>query len=175
MSANPVSRIVVVGAAVAIVLAASGCGGSTPAAKATPSTPAGPSTAASGALQSDDRVARASLRNGLTAAETLYTDKGDFSDVNPSSLATVEPTLTFTSGPTTSPTDVAVAVSASNQTIVLAARSHSGRCYYLRDGALQGGNTSARRGVEYAIGTAKWVSTCSTGDSAAWSQAWPTS
>ena len=42
-----------------------------------------------------DRSAQSSLRNGLTAAKTIYTDSSDYTAATAAALALVEPSLTF--------------------------------------------------------------------------------
>ncbi len=46
-------------------------------------------------LRSLDRVTQSNLRNAVTAALTQATDDGDFSRITPTSLASIEPSLTY--------------------------------------------------------------------------------
>jgi type IV pilus assembly protein PilA len=88
--------------------------------------------------RAQDKAAESSLRNGLTAAKTIYTDQEDYGQAVPSAtntqLATTEPSLTFVPGATvsTDPKTVSVASTAANL-IVLASASKSGRCFWIRD------------------------------------------
>src|SRR5437660_9790630 len=45
--------------------------------------------------RAQDRAAQSSLRNALTAAKTIYTDKQDYNDATAAGLLTVEPSLTY--------------------------------------------------------------------------------
>ena len=88
--------------------------------------------------RAQDKAAQSSLRNGLTAAKTIYTDSEDYTDVVPgganTELADTEPSLTFVGGATasTGPKDVSVASTAANL-VVMASLSKSGKCFWIRD------------------------------------------
>jgi hypothetical protein len=92
-------------------------------------------SAASGALdaaaEAQDRRALSSLRNGLAAAKTAYTDTGSYAQVTPEVLGQIEPSLGFVAGPSGGPTQVSVGVT--DGAIGLAARSESGTCVMMRD------------------------------------------
>jgi type IV pilus assembly protein PilA len=84
--------------------------------------------------RAQDKAAQSSLRNGLTAAKTIYTDSETYADATPAELGEVEPSLTFNPTGTASngPKVVSVGSTASNL-MVMAAESKSGKCFYIRD------------------------------------------
>jgi type IV pilus assembly protein PilA len=81
--------------------------------------------------RAQDKAAQSSLRNGLTAAKTIYTDGEDYQTATSAALLAVEPSLSFPT-PSTGPKEVSVSSTADNL-IVMAARSKSGKCFYIRD------------------------------------------
>jgi type IV pilus assembly protein PilA len=97
--------------------------------------------------RAQDKAAQSSLRNGMTAAKTIYTDSEDYADATVTELGDVEPSLTFaaTGTASTGPKEVSVGSTASNL-IVMAAESKSGKCFWIRD------NTQGP-GTEFASGT----------------------
>jgi type IV pilus assembly protein PilA len=92
-----------------------------------------------GASDAQDREAQSSLRNGLAAAKTAYTDTGSYAQVTPEALGEIEPSLTLTAGPSGDRFTVSVAVT--EQSVGLAAMSTSGTCFWLRDDEAGGGTT----------------------------------
>jgi type IV pilus assembly protein PilA len=86
--------------------------------------------------RAQDKVAQSSLRNGLTAAKTIYTDSETYLDALPSttntSLQDTEPSLTFGTAASGQPKEVSVAVPAANL-IVMGAESKSGKCFWITD------------------------------------------
>jgi len=95
------------------------------------------STDLAAAAEAKDREAQSTLRNGLAAAKTAYTDTASYAGVTPEVLVQIEPSLTFISGPSTARNTVSVA--ATDQSIGLAAMSESGTCFWLRDDESGGG------------------------------------
>jgi hypothetical protein len=91
------------------------------------------------AAEAKDREAQSTLRNALAAAKTAYTDTASYADVTPEVLVQIEPSLSFTSGPSTVPNAVSVAVT--DQAIGLAAMSESGTCFWMHDDVESGGTT----------------------------------
>jgi len=81
--------------------------------------------------RAQDKAAQSSLRNGLTAAKTLYTDSEDYGTATNAALLGVEPSLQFAT-PSTEPKMVSV-VSTADNLIVMGALSKSGKCFYIRD------------------------------------------
>jgi len=90
--------------------------------------------------RAQDRAAQSSLRNGLAAAKTLYTDGSTFlvPDVAGTvvDLNAIEPSLTFQVADSTGPT--VVSVHALDQEYAGAALSESGRCYYIHEDSASG-------------------------------------
>jgi type IV pilus assembly protein PilA len=86
--------------------------------------------------RAQDKAAQSSLRNGLTAAKTIYTDSETYVDAIPSttntSLQDTEPSLTFGTAASTGPKEVSVDVDAANL-IVMGSESKSGKCFYITD------------------------------------------
>lgn len=83
--------------------------------------------------RAQDRSAQASLRIAITNAKALYADSESFAKVTVAALGTAEPSLRFTSSPSTSPNVVSVHSGAGG--IALAAQSKSGVCYVVGDAA----------------------------------------
>jgi type IV pilus assembly protein PilA len=102
--------------------------------------------------KAQDRAAQSDLRNALTAVKTAYVDSQSYSaDQTSAAWASVEPSLTFTTGASTSAGQISTDAKAAD-TVVLANYSASGKCWYIEDvtGAA-GGNTA---GTFYASGPA---------------------
>jgi hypothetical protein len=85
---------------------------------------------------SQDRDAQSSLRNAAVAAKVLYIDASTYDGMTPADLASAEPGLTYTDGPSLDTMTVSVAVRAGR--IGLAAFSPSGTCFYLVDDPMTG-------------------------------------
>jgi type IV pilus assembly protein PilA len=116
--------------------------------------------------KAQDRAAQSNLRNALTAAKTAYVDSQDYtSDVNGNVYASIEPSLTFASGASTSQGTISVA-SGATDTIVLATHSASGKCFYIKDIT---GQVSGNAGTTYAKQTA---SSCNATDSVTFGPSW---
>lgn len=82
--------------------------------------------------RADDAAAKSSLRDGLTAAETIYADGQDYSKANADRLNEIEHSIRFTLGGFSSGyKNVAVAVG--EKTWHAAALSKSGTCFLLND------------------------------------------
>lgn len=84
--------------------------------------------------RAQDRAAQSSLRNGLTAAKTIFTDAEDYTDATPAALSAVEPSLTFQAAASADPKQVSVATPSANL-VNMAALSNSGDCFWIRDNA----------------------------------------
>ena len=81
-----------------------------------------------------DRAAQSSLRNTLTTAKTIYADSQDYTTATPAVLLAASPGLTFTAGGANSTGYKNVVVTtASASSIVLAAKSAAGDCFYIKD------------------------------------------
>jgi type IV pilus assembly protein PilA len=95
--------------------------------------------------RANDRAAQSSLRNAVTAAKTLFTDKQDYSVADVTELGKVEPSLTFVDASTDAPSHRTVSVSggtAVSTTFIAATKSASGTCFYIKDVAATGGGTT---------------------------------
>jgi type IV pilus assembly protein PilA len=94
--------------------------------------------------RAQNRAAQSSIRNGLTAAKTLYTDNDNYSGATVTALVASEPSLTFQAGASTGPKIISFAVtnvSGTDQQIFGAASmSDSGTCFELKDVAATGGS-----------------------------------
>jgi len=91
--------------------------------------------------RAQNRAAQSSLRNALTAAKTIYTDREDFAQATAAALGGVEPSLTFNAAAaaSTSPRMVSVSPGVSPSTVFYAAAlSASNTCYMIRDVAVTG-------------------------------------
>lgn len=93
-----------------------------------------------------DRSAQSSVRNTLTAAKTIFSDNGDYTDADKAALILVEPAFTFLNGAaggdgdSTGPKEVSVYAPDAN-TFYATALSDTGKCYYIRDVVGAGGGT----------------------------------
>jgi type IV pilus assembly protein PilA len=89
--------------------------------------------------RAQDRAAQSNLRNALTAAKTAYTDTQSYAAAaTPASLAAIEPSLSFQSASTnvtagSNQVSVSNAGDTNQQTVLLAALSATGTCWYLMD------------------------------------------
>ena len=113
--------------------------------------------------RANDRSAQSNLRNALTAEKTLFTDNQTFIDTSSatgiSAMTAVEPSLTWQTAAPTKPRQVSAVVSgtvpAPSTTVVLAAHSDTGICFYMADISAPGNNP----GTYYASDSS---GTCST-------------
>lgn len=91
--------------------------------------------------RAQDRAAQSSLRNTVTAAKAIFTDRENYADATDTALASAEPSLTFKAGgsSSTDSTDVSVASATANTSgpkhnrFYAAALSDSGVCWYVQD------------------------------------------
>src|SRR5579862_6812767 len=85
--------------------------------------------------KAQDRAAQSNLRNALTAAKTAYVDSQSYSsDVANGVYASIEPSLTFISGPSTGQGIISVAAATGHtDTLIIAAKSASGECFFIQD------------------------------------------
>lgn len=91
--------------------------------------------------RANDKAAQSGLRNAIAAGKVLFTDDEDYSGVDASSLASVEPSLVYTVSPSTDPGEIDWDISGTagaEDTLSLAAYSKAGTCFYLRDNATTG-------------------------------------
>jgi len=95
--------------------------------------------------RANDRSAQSNLRNALTAEKTLYTDTQSYTDTATStsiaSLVAVEPSLSWQTAAPTKPRQVSAVVSGTGSTsVVLAAHSDTGTCFFMADVSAPGTN-----------------------------------
>ena len=89
--------------------------------------------------RAQDKQAQSSLRNGLTAAKTCFTDHNTYNDgtnvCDNAALQTIETALQFKAAATAStlPTEVSVNAPAGGNIEYLAAWSVSGTCFAIKD------------------------------------------
>lgn len=91
--------------------------------------------------RANDRAAQTGLRHTLTDAKAMYSDDDSFLNATPAGLHQVETALTFATGVSTGAKVISVDNGA--QRFVAAARSQSGRCYVIGDGANSAGTVFA--------------------------------
>jgi hypothetical protein len=82
------------------------------------------------------RLAESNLRHALTAAKGQYVNNSTYVGVTPATMRTAEPTLVYTSGPAERAGLVSVGTPTVT-TIVFAARTADGACYFIKDTADQ--------------------------------------
>ncbi len=78
-----------------------------------------------------DSVAKTSLRNGLTAADVLFTDSQDFSLADQKGMSSAEGALDYTDGGSSSNGPKQLSITANSDDWTAAARSESGTCFYI--------------------------------------------
>jgi type IV pilus assembly protein PilA len=92
--------------------------------------------------RAQDRGAQSNIRNAFTAEKTSYTDKSQYSADVTTTLPGIEPSLHWFAdevpGAGNQTNEVSVTVTTStggptSDTVVLGAKSPSGKCYYLKD------------------------------------------
>ncbi|MDQ1423774.1 MAG: type pilus assembly protein PilA [Acidimicrobiaceae bacterium] len=112
--------------------------------------------------RAQNKSAQSSLRNSLVAAKTAFSDNGSFAGVTLASLQSIEPSLLFTSGGTsTAPSDVHFSLAGTTYTAWSA--SVSGNCYGIEENTgVTGTQYSTRPGVSVTCDgsgftwTSKW-------------------
>jgi len=111
--------------------------------------------------RAQDKAAQSNLRNGVTAAKTVFVDHQDYADATTAALLAIEPSLTFQAGASTTPKQVSVnvvdKVNAADTTIYMASMSKSGTCWAVKDV-----QEAAGAGTTYA----KVAGTCLASDAA---------
>jgi type IV pilus assembly protein PilA len=84
--------------------------------------------------RAQDRAAQSSLRNTVTAAKAIFTDKEDYADASVTALQAGEPTLSYQAAASTDQNTVSVSEGTAVSTVFYAAvLSKSGTCWYVRD------------------------------------------
>jgi hypothetical protein len=85
---------------------------------------------------SQDAAAQTTLQGAMAAAKTIFLDDTSYAGMNPAALAEVEPSLTYTDGP--SPALPTISVASTPTAVGLAVMSASGTCFYMKDDAAAG-------------------------------------
>jgi type IV pilus assembly protein PilA len=89
--------------------------------------------------RAQNRAAQSSLRNALTAAKTIYTDAQSYATVDATTMAAVEPSLTYAATAATDSTGQNnVSVRGTATEFSAAALSASGTCYWIRENVSTG-------------------------------------
>lgn len=84
--------------------------------------------------RAQDRAAQSSLRNGLTAAKVVYSDRGDYTLATVAGLTAVEPSLAFVAAGSASSGPNSISVNpVSTSYVVMAGLSKSGSCFFVSD------------------------------------------
>jgi type IV pilus assembly protein PilA len=95
--------------------------------------------------RANDRATQSNVRNAFTATRVYYNERLSYS-ADPTTMAKVEPSLNWTNAtldsslPSTAVKIAVYDVPSLGQTVVVAGRTATGRCYYLRD--VMGGATA---------------------------------
>jgi hypothetical protein len=104
-----------------------------------------------------DRAAQASVRNAAAAVRTAYIDTGSYEGLTPEAIAQIEPSLSFTAGPSTGDTTVSLAFV--DQEAGIAAQSTTGTCFWWHDDAGQqlfGSGTPCTGQAAFGAAGASW-------------------
>lgn len=108
--------------------------------------------------RAQDRAAQSNLRNGVTAAKTIFSDAQDYALATATELAVVEPSLTFVAGgPSTAAKEIGFSTGAptggtdsKDKEVILWAKSESGQCFGIRDIQEGSTGTTATQYMSYA-------------------------
>lgn len=106
--------------------------------------------------RSQDVQAQVAARTAESAAAVAYSESGSFADAGPAQLSALDPSVTYTQGPSTGPTVVSVAATAS--TWAAAVLSPSGTCFWIkldRSMAASYGSGTACSGSDAMAATAR--------------------
>jgi type IV pilus assembly protein PilA len=98
--------------------------------------------------RAQDSAARSNVRNALSTAQTIFSETQDYTGVTVAGLTAEEPSLSFVAGASTGPKNISV--STGTDRVVLAAKSASGKCFFLRHVATTG---AADSGTQQATST----------------------
>jgi type IV pilus assembly protein PilA len=114
--------------------------------------------------RAQDRAAQSNLRNALTAEKTYYTDNQTYvATAGAPELKAIEPSLTYDAAVDSVPTQGSVGFSLAAGVIVLATKSASGTCFYVKDIP-----TGATAGTTYAKDAACPKPSAAAGYAASW-------
>jgi hypothetical protein len=76
-----------------------------------------------------DSAAQATVRNAQLAAKVAFTESNTYAETTPGTLAEIEPSVQYVSGPSTGPNIVSVASTPTE--VGLAVMSQTGTCFYV--------------------------------------------
>ena len=88
--------------------------------------------------KAQDRAAQSNLRNALTAEKTYYVDNEAYTDNTSSNLTNIEPSLTYAGNAGPSVVNTVYVESATASDVYIAAKSASGKCFWLHDSTSTG-------------------------------------
>jgi type IV pilus assembly protein PilA len=89
--------------------------------------------------RANDRAAQSSLRNGLTAAKTIYTDEQDYTKATAASLFAIEPSLTYVGSASGSSDFKQVSVNGSAADVFVGSTlSKTKTCFLIKDSSAAG-------------------------------------
>jgi hypothetical protein len=109
---------------------------------------------------SQDAAVQTNLRTAMVAAKTQFATAGTYEGLTPADLAGLEPTFTYTDGPSGDISTISVAASATS--VGMAAMSSSGTCFLIRDDAVaglaygSGGTTCTGRFALLSVAGSSW-------------------
>jgi type IV pilus assembly protein PilA len=115
--------------------------------------------------RAQDRAAQSNLRNAMTAEKTYYTDSQKYtSDLTSTGLAGIEPNLTYAADAAPSAVGTIYVHKATttntDDTTILAAKSGSGTCFYIKDvagtGTTYAKNTTCAAPSATAVAGTSW-------------------
>jgi type IV pilus assembly protein PilA len=127
--------------------------------------------------RANDRAAQSSLRNGLTAAKTSFTDADSYAGTAgaAATLQQIEPSLTFVDATaSTGPKNINVVAHDANN-VVLSAHAASNKCYFITDSSTLGTAFAEVDGTCTATGPAFLAAAPPAGPATSgggWAQAW---
>lgn len=125
-----------------------------------------------------NKAAQSSVRNALTAAKAYASDEGTYKQ-DPSApadqllngLKAGAPELNFAVGPSTGPKVIGIQIS-TDGTLILAAKSQTGDCFYLRDNLDDNGVVSGQQYGKSTAGSAGADCSAATAPASSWKQNW---
>jgi type IV pilus assembly protein PilA len=88
--------------------------------------------------RAQDSAAKSNVRNGLSAAQAVYSETQSYADVTTATLGTEEPGLSFVGAAVVSAAPKTISVLVGTDTIYLASKSDSGKCFALRHSIIPG-------------------------------------
>lgn len=124
--------------------------------------------------RAQDRASQSSLRNGLTASKTIFTDNEDYTKAladadgnGKMDVQDVEPSLTFVDNATASTGPNQLSIGATQNSVTIAALSKSGTCFYIKDD-VTGPGTQFGKTTNAAAGSCK----AGTAPASGWLSSW---